>query len=139
MIPVVYWSGTGNTEAMAKAVAEGIANAGGEAELIEVADATADTVRAAEKIAFGCPAMGAEELEESYMRPFMDEVNSDLKGKHVLLFGSYEWADGEWMERWEDEVRGLGVASVDVLIVKGTPTEEDANDCMASGGVLCKA
>lgn len=80
MIPVIYWSGTGNTEAMANAIAEGIRDAGEEANIIEVDSATQEVVESAEKIAFGCPAMGAEELEEGSMRPFMDDVNPLLKG-----------------------------------------------------------
>lgn len=139
MIPVIYWSGTGNTEAMAKAVAKGISDAGEEANIIEVDSATEDMVGAAEKIAFGCPAMGAEELEEGSMRPFMDAVNPLLKGKRVLLFGSYDWADGEWMETWEDEVRGLGTSYLDTVIAKGEPDTEAVEECEKSGRALSEA
>ena len=139
MIPVIYWSGTGNTEAMAKAVAKGLGAAGQEASLIEAADATEAIVKDADRIAFGCPAMGAEELEESTMRPLMDDVNPLLKGKYVLLFGSYDWAEGEWMETWEDEVRGLSPAYVATVICKGEPDADGLKECEDSARALCEA
>ena len=139
MIPVIYWSGTGNTEAMAKAVVKGLEAAGQEASLVEVSDATEAMVKDADRIAFGCPAMGAEELEETSMRPFMDDVNPLLKGKYVLLFGSYDWADGEWMETWEDEVRGLGPAYLATVICKGEPDEDGVKECQESARALCEA
>ena len=139
MIPVIYWSGTGNTEAMANAIAEGIREAGEETKIIEVDSATEETVASADKIAFGCPAMGAEELEEGSMRPFMDDVNPLLKGKKVLLFGSYDWADGEWMETWEDEVRGQSVSYIDTVIAKGEPDSDAVEECKKSACALCEA
>ena len=93
-ISVVYWSGTGNTQAMAEAVAEGIKAAGQEAELLEVGDADAKTVAEEAAFALGCPAMGAEVLEESEMEPFVEELESYVSGKKILLFGSYGWGDG---------------------------------------------
>ena len=139
MVPVIYWSGTGNTEAMAKAVVKGLEAAGQEASLIEAAEATEAMVKDADRIAFGCPAMGAEELEETTMRPLMDDVNPLLKGKCVLLFGSYDWADGEWMETWEDEVRGLGPAYLATVICKGEPDEDGVKECQESARALCEA
>lgn len=139
MIPVIYWSGTGNTEAMANAIAEGIREAGEETKIIEVDSATEETVASAEKIAFGCPAMGAEELEEGSMRPFMDDVNPLLKGKKILLFGSYDWADGEWMETWEDEVRGQGASYIDTVTCKGEPDGDAVEECKKSARALCEA
>ena len=108
-ISVVYWSGTGNTEAMANALAEGIREAGGEAVL-----QTADSVNAAELakediFALGCPSMGAEELEESVMEPFVSELEGMVQGKKILLFGSYGWGDGEWMRNWEERMKNAGV------------------------------
>lgn len=136
LIPIIYWSGTGNTEAMAEALARGIEAAGDEAKLVEVDAATETLVEEANAIAFGCPAMGAEELEESSMRPFMDAVNPKLKGKRVLLFGSYDWAEGAWMETWEDEVRDFGVASIDTVIAKGKPDEDALRKCEDRGRAL---
>ena len=86
-ISVVYWSGTGNTQAMAEAVVEGIKAAGQEAELLEVGNADAKIVAAVDALALGCPAMGAEVLEESEMEPFVEELESLVSGKKILLFG----------------------------------------------------
>ncbi len=103
---VIYWSGTGNTEAMAKAIAEG-ANA----ELFTVSEFTGD-VESYDAIAFGCPAMGAEVLEESEFEPFFSSVESRLSGKSIAIFGSYGWGDGEWMRSWEERIKAQGVALV---------------------------
>ena len=100
---VIYWSGTGNTEAMANAVAEGMRQAGAECSVLMSADVTADTVAALEAVALGCPAMGAEELEETEFAPMFDGIKSALTGKAVALFGSYGWGDGEWMRTWEED------------------------------------
>lgn len=104
-ISVVYWSGTGNTQAMAEAVAEGIKAAGQEAELLEVGNADAATVAAGNAFALGCPSMGSEQLEEAEMEPFIEEIESLVSGKTILLFGSYGWGDGEWMRDWAERMK----------------------------------
>ena len=115
-ISVVYWSGTGNTQAMAEAVAEGIKATGQEAELLEVGNADAKTVAAVDAFALGCPAMGAEVLEESEMEPFVEELESYVSGKKILLFGSYGWGDGEWMRDWASRMKNAGAVLVLSLI-----------------------
>ena len=90
-IAVIYWSGTGNTKMMAEAVAEGIAEAGEQAVVKSVSEITPDEAAAYDKIAFGCSAMGAEVLEETEFEPFFTIVEDNLKGKKVVLFGSYGW------------------------------------------------
>jgi len=70
---VVYWSGTGNTEAMANAVAKGAQDAGAEITLKSVSEANSEEVKAYDLIALGCPSMGAEVLEEDEMEPFVSE------------------------------------------------------------------
>ena len=97
---VVYWSGTGNTEAMARAVAEGMTAAGAEAVLLTPAEVAPGDLNAYAAIAFGCPAMGAEVLEETEFQPMFDACKRSLGGKRVALFGSYGWGDGEWMRTW---------------------------------------
>ena len=109
-VSIVYWSGTGNTEAMANAVAEGAKNAGAEVELLPVSVASADVI-GSDALLFGCPAMGAEELEESEFEPFFSSVEGSLSGKKVGLFGSYDWGDGEWMRTWQQRVQSEGVCS----------------------------
>ena len=107
-VAVVFWSGTGNTEAMANAVAEGAKEAGAEAEVIPCASFSAADVSNYDAIAFGCPSMGAEQLEESEFEPMFASVEGSLSGKKIALFGSYGWGDGEWMRNWEDRCKAAG-------------------------------
>lgn len=111
-IAVIYWSGTGNTEGMAKAIVKGIQEKGAEADLLEVSSAPKD-ISAYEKLAFGCPSMGDEVLEESDFEPYFESVAPGLKGKKVALFGSYGWGDGQWMRDWAERVQGLGAQCFD--------------------------
>ncbi|MDO5713800.1 MAG: flavodoxin [Tissierellia bacterium] len=139
-INIIYWTGTGNTEAMANAIAEGAKGEGAEVEIIPVGDATIEDVTGVDKVAFGCPAMGAEELEDTEMRPFMDEANKVISGKKVAIFGSYEWADGEWMRTWQEEIEGTGAQLVaDGLAVYDNPDEDGIDDCKFLGRDLAKA
>ena len=109
---VVYFSQTGNTEAMAKAVAEGVEAAGKEAQLVEVENASAADLKAANAFALGSPATGTEEIDDSYMEPLMEELKGSLSGKKVLLFGSHDWGDGEFMGSWEGRVTAEGAELV---------------------------
>ena len=107
-VAVVYWSGTGNTEMMAQKVAEGAKEAGAEVAVLTSADFSADDVDAYDAIAFGCPAMGAEELEDTEFEPMFSACESKLSGKKIALFGSYGWGDGEWMRSWEATAKSYG-------------------------------
>ena len=104
-VAVVYWSSTGNTEAMANAVADGIREKGGEAVLHTCEDFDGSKVAEYDAIAFGCPAMGAEELEDTEFEPMFSACESKLSGKKIALFGSYGWGDGEWMRTWEESCK----------------------------------
>ncbi|MDD7306658.1 MAG: flavodoxin [Peptoniphilaceae bacterium] len=138
-VNIIYWSGTGNTKTMAEKIAEGVKEAGGEPNLIFVSEASIDDVKNVDNIAFGCPAMGQEELEEDEMRPFMDQANQYLSGKKVLLFGSYEWAEGEWMEKWVEEVKQTGANLIsDGLIAYDNPDDKALIECQKMGNLLCK-
>lgn len=132
-IAVVYWSGTGNTEAMADFVAQGISDAGGTAEIIQASDFSASQVEEFDAFAFGCPAMGAEELEETEFAPMYDEVESLLSDKKVVLFGSYDWNDGEWMDLWKERALEAGVNVVDDVIAKDYPDDDAAAECKQAG------
>ena len=103
-VSIVYWSQTGNTEAMAKMIAQGAEEAGAKAELIEVSSANVDELLALPGFAIGCPAMGAEELEDAEVEPFVASIEGKVSGKSLLLFGSYDWGDGEWMRIWQDRM-----------------------------------
>ena len=136
-IAVVYWSSTGNTEAMANAVAEGARKAGASAELFTATEFDGGKVDAFDAIAFGCPAMGAEELEDSEFAPMFESCESKLSGKKIALFGSYGWGDGEWMRTWEDTCRNDGANLVcDSVICQEAPDDDALNACRSLGESL---
>lgn len=136
-IAVVYWSSTGNTEAMAQAVAEGARKAGASAELFTATEFDGGKVDAFDAIAFGCPAMGAEELEDSEFAPMFEGCESRLSGKKIALFGSYGWGDGEWMRTWEDTCRNDGASLVcDSVICQEAPDDDALNACRSLGEAL---
>ena len=136
-VAVVYWSQTGNTEAMANAVAEGATAAGAEAVLITASDFNAEAVAEYDAIAFGCPSMGVEVLEEAEFQPMWDAVKSSLSGKKVALFGSYGWGDGEWMRNWEAECAEAGISlATESVLANEAPDDEATEKCKALGGAL---
>lgn len=133
MIRIVYWSGTGNTEAMANAVADGVKNGGAEVEILPVA-AAEESILESEVLLFGCPAMGAEELEESEFEPFFSSIESRLRGKKVGLFGSYDWGDGEWMRVWQQRAEAAGAQMLaDGVIAHNEPDAEAIAACEELG------
>ena len=136
-IAVVYWSGTGNTEAMANAVAEGIGAAGGESTLFTATEFDADKMDGFDAVAFGCPSMGSEELEDSEFLPMFESVEAKLNGKKIALFGSYGWGDGEWMRNWNDRCVADGaVMAADFVICNNAPDAEAEEACKALGAAL---
>ena len=134
-VPVVYWSGTGNTRAMAGAIAEGIRSAGAEPILMEVADADVAVLVSEDVFALGCPSMGAEQLEETEMEPFVESLEPFVSGKKILLFGSYGWGDGEWMRDWADRMKNAGAVLVraEGVIANEAPDNEALEECRAAG------
>lgn len=136
-IAVVYWSGTGNTEAMANEVAEGAKSAGAEAEVFTPDTFSADKMDAYDAVAFGCPAMGAEELEDTEFEPMFKACEAKLSGKKIALFGSYGWGDGEWMRNWDETCRNDGaVMACDFVICNEAPDDEAIDACKALGKAL---
>ncbi len=137
-VSVVYWSGSGNTEAMANAVAEGITAAGGEVNLLTVDQASVDALASEAAFALGCPAMGAEVLEESEMEPFVEELEGKVSGKKILLFGSYGWGDGEWMRNWADRMKEAGAVLVEEegIIANDYPDDEALEALKAAAKAL---
>ena len=138
MIKVVYWSQSGNTQAMAEAVAEGIKEAGKEAEVLSVDTVTADSLNDDTVYALGCPAMGAEVLEESEMEPFVTELEANVSGKNIGLFGSYGWGDGQWMRDWEERMTSAGATVIngEGLICQETPDDDAISECESLGKQL---
>ena len=136
-VAVIYWSGTGNTEAMAEAVVEGIKEEGAEVELIFSDDFEKDMMNEFDTFAFGCPAMGDENLEELSFEPMFESIEDLLEGKKIAIFGSYEWNDGEWMESWKERVLDAGAElSFEPLAVYDYPDEESIEKCKELGKSL---
>lgn len=134
---VIYWSGTGNTKQMAEAVLEGMKSAGAEAALLEAAQVDASTFSGVDAVAFGCPAMGSEVLEEMEFEPMFSACKSHLSGKKVALFGSYGWGDGEWMRTWEDTCRSDGaVLACESVICCEAPDDDALAQCKKLGATL---
>ena len=137
-VSIVYWSGTGNTEAMAEAALEGAKNAGAEVQLLPVAAAD-ESVLQSDILLFGCPAMGSEELEESEFEPFFSSIEGKLAGKKVGLFGSYDWGDGEWMRTWQERVVSAGGNMIeDGVIANNAPDDDALAACKALGEKAAK-
>lgn len=136
-VAVVYWSGTGNTEAMAQAVVEGAQKVGAETELFSATEFDRDKMDLFDAVAFGCPAMGAEELEDGEFAPMFEGCESKLSGKKIALFGSYGWGDGEWMRTWEDTCQSKGAAlACDSVICQETPDDDALTACRQLGEAL---
>ncbi len=136
-IAVVYWSGTGNTQSMASLVAEGAQAAGAEVSVLTAMEFDAAMMDKYDAVAFGCPAMGAEVLEEDEFAPMFADCESKLKGKKIALFGSYGWGDGEWMRSWEETCLSDGaVLACDCVICQEAPNDEAADACRELGKAL---
>ena len=137
-IQVVFWSQSGNTEAMANAVADGIRKAGKEADVVFVGDASIDELKSAKVFALGCPAMGAEVLEEGEMEPFVSDLEMSVSGKTIGLFGSYGWGDGQWMRDWVERMTSAGATVIDGegVICMGAPDADATAQCEALGARL---
>ena len=137
-IAVIYWSMSGNTEAMANAIAEGAESAGAEVDVKQVSEITVDQALEYDKLALGCPAMGAEVLEESEFEPFFTQLEGRLGGKKVALFGSYGWGDGQWMRDWVERAQGDGaqVLNGEGLICNEAPDDDVQAACRKLGADL---
>lgn len=136
-VAVVYWSGTGNTEMMAAQVKKGAEEAGAEVTMFTAAEFAPEKVDDFDAIAFGCPSMGAEVLEESEFDPMFTACEGKLGGKKIALFGSYGWGDGQWMRDWEERCNGAGVTfATDYVIVNETPDADGDAACQELGKAL---
>lgn len=137
MVEITYWSGTGNTEAMANEIEAAAKAAGAAVETVPMEDTTVDDVASKDVILLGCPAMGSEELEDSVVEPFFTELAPKLKDKKVGLFGSYGWGSGEWMETWEQRTRDAGAIVIGTAMVNGTP--DNSPECELLGKAAAHA
>lgn len=136
-IAVVYWSGTGNTQAMADAVVDGAKNAGAEVEVLGPSQFNTEKMSEYDAVAFGCPAMGAEVLEEGEFDPMFTNIESALSGKKIALFGSYGWGDGQWMRDWEDRCNKAGAKlATDSVMANDAPDDNAISECKSLGAAL---
>ncbi len=132
---IIYWSGTGNTEAMAEAVLDGAKEVNPDTKFFTVSEITADEAAGYDTLILGCPAMGAEVLEEEEFEPFFTELEGKISGKNIALFGSYGWGDGEWMRNWEERVTSAGANLVngEGIMANEEPDDEAKENCKKLG------
>ena len=136
-VAVVYWSGTGNTEAMATAVAQGAKDKGADAVLLTAVEFDAAMMDTFDAVAFGCPSMGSEQLEDTEFEPMFTACEAKLSGKKIALFGSYGWGDGEWLRTWEDTCRSDGaVLACESVMCNEAPDDEGLDACRKLGAAL---
>lgn len=135
-VAIVYWSGTGNTQAMADLVTEAVKEKGAEVDELEASAFGPEAVAGYDAIAFGCPAMGDEVLEEDVFEPMFSSVEGSLKGKRIALFGSYGWGGGAYMDSWLARCEADGAQVVDTFACENAPDEEARNACIALGQKL---
>ena len=136
-IAVVFWTGTGNTELMANEVAAGAREAGAEVSVFNTSAFKVESANEYDKFALGCPAMGAEELEDSEFQPMYDQLKKLISGKKVVLFGSYGWGGGEWMNPWKEDAAAAGlVLADDPLAIENAPDDDGKSKCHELGKVL---
>ena len=137
-VAIVYWSGTGNTQAMANCIAQGAREAGAQADLLDCADFSSQRLDDFDVVAFGCPSMGVETLEEAEFEPMFAQLERELGGRRIALFGSYGWGDGQWMRDWCERCREDGAILHDDegLIVHETPDPQGEDACRALGRAL---
>jgi len=138
-ILLVYWSGTGNTEIMAEKIKEGLEGAGASVDYKKVDEIEPKEALKYDRIVFGCPSMGVELLEEDEFEPFFEEMENQLNGKKVALFGSYGWGEGEWMDEWINRINQSGAVLYETgLKVNSTPSSEEEETCIQFGEGFAK-
>ena len=138
-IVVIYWSGTGNTEKMAKALVEGASLDENNVTLLSVDKVKIDQVLNADVVALGCPAMGDEELEESEMKPFVESISQVVIDKNIVLFGAYGGGNGQWMRNWEEKIIEFGAKLIkDGLIIHRDVIDKELEQCKKLGEIMAR-
>lgn len=137
---IIYWTQTGNTGAMAEAIADGVKEAGKEPVLLSPTEAKVADFKELNAFALGCPAMGAEVLEETEMEPFVEELEGSVSGKNVALFGSFGWGDGQWMRDWVERMTNAGATVIggEGLMANDAPNAEAIDACKNLGKTLAE-
>ncbi|MDR1924012.1 MAG: flavodoxin [Planctomycetaceae bacterium] len=133
-VSIIYWSGTGNTEAMANLIKEGVVSTGAEVVIKPVGDAAESDVTDVDIAFLGCPSMGDETLEDSEFEPFISKIEKKVAGKKLGLFGSYGWGSGQWMDDWSKRMKDAGAVLIaESLIVNEAPAGDDVEKCKNFG------
>ena len=135
-VAVVFWTQGGHTETMANAVAEGAKGKGAEVSVLFCSEFHADQVSQYDAIAFGCPAMGSEVLEETEFQPMWDACSMKLGGRKIGLFGSYGWGVGEWMDNWKTAADDCGESVVQTVALQEDTIDDNLELCRALGEAL---
>lgn len=137
---IIFWTQGGNTGAMAQAVGDGVKEAGKEPVFLQPLEANINDLKTLPGFAMGCPAMGAEVLEETEMEPFVEEAEQIVQGKKIALFGSYGWGDGQWMRDWVDRMNSAGASIItgDGVIAHEAPDTDAIEQCKALGRALAE-
>lgn len=125
-ISLVYYSATGNTESMAKAIEEGIVEAGGKVTVYKASEMDKEAILSSDVIVMGSSATGSEVIDENHMLPFMEEAGDKFKGKKVYIFGSYGWGGGEYADNWKTQLEGFGAKIVEMpILANENPSDEE--------------
>lgn len=135
-LTIIYWSGTGNTKLMANSIEDGAKEKNIKVTKLNVSQATPDDITNCDILALGSPAMGCETIEECEMEPFIDSISDLVSGKSIVLFGSYDWGTGEWMETWKEKMDSYGASVLNTLIVQNTPEGKSLEECINFGRSL---
>lgn len=137
---IVYWTNTGNTGVIAESIKNGVESTGVLADLSFVTHIQAIDASRYDKIALGCPSMGEEKLEEFDFDPFYQALKPQLKDKKVVLFGSYGWGDGEYMDFWENDIKAAGAVLIsEGFKVMGNPSNHELTLAEELGVKLAKS
>lgn len=138
-INIIYYSSTGNTEEMANLIAKGAKEEGAEVNLMTFGEASVDDVKNCDIVLLGGPAMGAENLEESEVEPFVESIEGEVSGKKMVLFGSFGWGGGAYMTEWENRMEENGAELLEKeVVVQESPEGEDAEKLIELGKKIAK-
>ncbi|KJU72790.1 MAG: flavodoxin [Clostridium baratii] len=138
-INIIYYSSTGNTEEMANLIAKGAKEEGAEVNLMTFSEASVEDVKNCDIVLLGGPAMGAENLEESEVEPFVESIEGEVSGKKMVLFGSFGWGGGAYMTEWENRMEENGAELLEKeVVVQEAPEGEDAEKLIELGKKIAK-
>ncbi len=127
-VNIVYWTGSGNTLMIADALYQGAEDGGHTVNSVYVNDMSAEDFAKADILCLGCPAMSGEDIEEYEFRPYYEDLKPYLEGKKVILFGSFDWGEGEWMQKWTAETKDVGADVIHSLAYQWTPEQEQLDE-----------